>query len=149
MDINNFNKKFNSAINVLEKFNEAGYEAYFVGGCVRDYLLNDEFSDIDITTNALPDEVKQIFKKSIDTGIQHGTVTILVNGDSFEVTTSMTGQVKLIRWLSKQSGTCYCIDIDKDNELNESLGYKYKDIYTKLIEKSFKQLLSRIDEIVV
>ena len=90
MEINNFNKKFNSAINVLEKFNEAGYEAYFVGGCVRDYLLNDEFSDIDITTNALPDEVKQIFKKSIDTGIQHGTVTILVNGDSFEVTTFRT-----------------------------------------------------------
>lgn len=90
MDINNFNKKFNSAINVLEKFNEAGYEAYFVGGCVRDYLLNDEFSDIDITTNALPDEVKQIFKKSIDTGIQHGTVTILVNGSSFEVTTFRT-----------------------------------------------------------
>ena len=69
--------------------------------------------------------------------------------DSFEVTTSMTGQGKLIRWLSKQSGTCYCIDIDKDNELNESLGYKYKDIYIKLIEKSYKQLLSRIDEIVV
>ena len=90
MDINNFNKKFNSAINVLEKFNEAGYEAYFVGGCVRDYLLNDEFSDIDITTNALPDEVKQIFRKSIDTGIQHGTVTILVDEDSFEVTTFRT-----------------------------------------------------------
>ena len=90
MEINNFNKKFNSAINVLEKFNEAGYEAYFVGGCVRDYLLNDDFSDIDITTNALPDEVKQIFRKSIDTGIQHGTVTILINGDSFEVTTFRT-----------------------------------------------------------
>ena len=90
MDINNFNEKFNSAINILEKFNEAGYEAYFVGGCVRDYLLNDEFSDIDITTNALPDEVKQIFRKSIDTGIQHGTVTILINGDSFEVTTFRT-----------------------------------------------------------
>lgn len=90
MDINNFNKKFNSAIKVLEKFNEAGYEAYFVGGCVRDYLLNDEFSDIDITTNALPDEVKQIFKKSIDTGIKHGTVTILVNGESYEVTTFRT-----------------------------------------------------------
>lgn len=90
MEINNFNKKFNSAINILEKFNEAGYEAYFVGGCVRDYLLNDDFSDIDITTNALPDEVKQIFRKSIDTGIQHGTVTILINGDSFEVTTFRT-----------------------------------------------------------
>ena len=90
MEINNFNKKFNSAINILEKFNEAGYEAYFVGGCVRDYLLNDNFSDIDITTNALPDEVKKIFRKSIDTGIQHGTVTILINGDSFEVTTFRT-----------------------------------------------------------
>ena len=90
MEINNFKKKFNSAINILEKFNEVGYEAYFVGGCVRDYLLNDDFSDIDITTNALPDEVKQIFKKSIDTGIQHGTVTILINGDSFEVTTFRT-----------------------------------------------------------
>ena len=75
--------------------------------------------------------------------IEHG------KDDSFEVTTSMTGQVKLIRWLSKQSGTCYCIDIDKDNELNESLGYKYKDIYIKLMEKSYKQLLSRIDKIVV
>lgn len=90
MEINNFNKKFNSVINILEKFNEAGYEAYFVGGCVRDYLLNDDFSDIDITTNALPDEVKKIFRKSIDTGIQHGTVTILINGDSFEVTTFRT-----------------------------------------------------------
>lgn len=90
MEINNFNKKFNSTINILEKFNEAGYEAYFVGGCVRDYLLNDNFSDIDITTNALPDEVKKIFRKSIDTGIQHGTVTILINGDSFEVTTFRT-----------------------------------------------------------
>lgn len=75
--------------------------------------------------------------------IEHG------KDDSFEVTTSMTGQVKLIRWLSKQSGTCYCIDIDKDNELNESLGYKYKDVFISLLEKSFKQLLYRIDEIVV
>lgn len=90
MDINNFNKKFNSAINVLEKFNEAGYEVYFVGGCVRDFLLGYEFSDIDITTNALPEEVKKIFRKSIDTGIQHGTVTILVNGESYEVTTFRT-----------------------------------------------------------
>ena len=67
----------------------------------------------------------------------------------FEVTTSMTGQVKLIRWLNKQNGTCYCIDIDKDNELNESLGYKHKEIYIKLVEKSYRHLLSRIDDIVV
>jgi len=78
MEINNFNKKFNSAINILEKFNEEGYEAYFVGGCVRDYLLNDEFSDIDITTNALPDEVKQIFKKSIDTVCRQFLMTFIL-----------------------------------------------------------------------
>lgn len=90
MEINNFRKKFNGAIDVLEKFNKAGYEAYFVGGCVRDFLLGCEFSDIDITTNALPKEVKTIFRKSIDTGIQHGTVTILVDGESYEVTTFRT-----------------------------------------------------------
>ena len=87
---NNFNNKFKGAIDILKRFNQNGYEAYFVGGCVRDYLLGEDFSDIDITTNALPDEVKKVFRKSIDTGIQHGTVTILVNGDSYEVTTFRT-----------------------------------------------------------
>ena len=84
---NNFNNKFKGAIYILKIFNQNGYEAYFVGGCVRDFLLDKDFSDIDITTNALPEQVKNIFPKSIDTGIQHGTVTILVNGESYEVTT--------------------------------------------------------------
>ena len=87
---NNFNNKFKGAIDILKIFNQNSYEAYFVGGCVRDYLLGEDFSDIDITTNALPDQVKKVFRKSIDTGIQHGTVTILVNGDSYEVTTFRT-----------------------------------------------------------
>ena len=87
MVIDNFRNKFKDAIDILKTFNKNGYEAYFVGGCVRDYLLGEEFSDIDITTNALPEEVKKIFRKSIDTGIQHGTVTILVNGEGYEVTT--------------------------------------------------------------
>lgn len=87
---NNFKNKFKGAIDILKIFNQNGYEAYFVGGGVRDYLLGEDFSDIDITTNALPDEVKKVFRKSIDTGIQHGTVTILVNGDSYEVTTFRT-----------------------------------------------------------
>ena len=87
---NNFKNKFKGTIDILKIFNQKGYEAYFVGGCVRDYLLGEDFSDIDITTNALPDEVKKVFRKSIDTGIQHGTVTILVNGDSYEVTTFRT-----------------------------------------------------------
>ena len=87
---NNFNNKFKEAIDILKIFNQNGYEAYFVGGCVRDFLLGEDFSDIDITTNALPEEVKKLFRKTIDTGIQHGTVTILVNGDSYEVTTFRT-----------------------------------------------------------
>lgn len=87
MNLENFNNKFKDAINILKTFNKNGFEAYFVGGCVRDFLLDKNFSDIDITTNALPEQVKNIFRKSIDTGIQHGTVTILVNGKSYEVTT--------------------------------------------------------------
>ena len=90
MVIDNFRDKFKGAVDILKIFNRNGYEAYFVGGCVRDYLLGEEFSDIDITTNALPEEVKKIFRKSIDTGIQHGTVTILVNGEGYEVTTFRT-----------------------------------------------------------
>ena len=90
MVIDNFRNKFKDTIDILKIFNKNGYEAYFVGGCVRDYLLGEEFSDIDITTNALPEEVKKIFRKSIDTGIQHGTVTISVNGEGYEVTTFRT-----------------------------------------------------------
>jgi hypothetical protein len=58
----------------------------------------------------------------------------------FEVTISMTRQVKLIRWLSKQNGTAYCVDIDKDNELNEMFATKYKGIFMSLLDKAFKQL---------
>jgi tRNA adenylyltransferase len=90
MVINNFRNKFKDAVNILKIFNEHGFEAYFVGGCVRDYLLGESFSDIDITTNALPSEVKKIFHKTIDTGIQHGTVTILINNVGYEVTTFRT-----------------------------------------------------------
>jgi len=90
MVINNFRNKFKDAVNILKIFNEHGFEAYFVGGCVRDYLLGESFSDIDITTNALPSEVKKIFRKTIDTGIQHGTVTILINNVGYEVTTFRT-----------------------------------------------------------
>lgn len=72
---------------ILYKLNEHGYEAYVVGGCVRDSLLNREPGDWDITTSACPEEVKNLFDKTIDTGIQHGTVTILLGKDHFEVTT--------------------------------------------------------------
>lgn len=72
---------------IIGLLEEWGFEAYAVGGCVRDSLLLREPDDWDITTDATPDEVRQIFKKTIDTGIAHGTVTVRMHGQSFEVTT--------------------------------------------------------------
>ena len=72
---------------ILKKLNEAGHEAYVVGGCIRDSLLGREPHDWDITTGAEPQEVKQIFRRTIDTGLQHGTVTVLNHGVGYEVTT--------------------------------------------------------------
>lgn len=72
---------------ILEKLNHHGFEAYIVGGCVRDSLLEKEPEDWDITTSARPEEVKAIFGRTIDTGIQHGTVTIMRGKTGYEVTT--------------------------------------------------------------
>lgn len=71
-------------INVLNKNN---FEAYVVGGCVRDSILKRSINDWDITTNAKPDEVVKLFDKTIKTGIQHGTVTVVLNNENYEVTT--------------------------------------------------------------
>ena len=72
---------------ILRKLNDAGHEAYVVGGCVRDSLLGREPSDWDITTDAKPLQVKALFKRTIDTGLQHGTVTVMNHGVGYEVTT--------------------------------------------------------------
>ena len=71
-------------INVLQS---AGYEAWAVGGCVRDSILHREPDDWDITTSARPEQVKVLFHRTVDTGIQHGTVTVLVDRVGYEVTT--------------------------------------------------------------
>lgn len=72
---------------ILEKLNSAGYEAYAVGGCVRDSILGRIPDDWDITTSAKPEETKTLFPRTIDTGIQHGTVTVMCNRVGYEVTT--------------------------------------------------------------
>ena len=64
-----------------------GYEAFAVGGCVRDSILARRPEDWDITTSARPEEIKKLFRRTVDTGIEHGTVTVLIGKDSFEVTT--------------------------------------------------------------
>ncbi len=72
---------------ILEKFNSNGFEAFIVGGCVRDYLLNKKPQDYDITTNAFPEKIEDLFDKTIPTGIKHGTVTVLIDKNPYEVTT--------------------------------------------------------------
>lgn len=72
---------------IIQKLRERGFEAYVVGGCVRDRILGRIPDDWDITTSASPSEVKQIFQRTVDTGLQHGTVTVLIGSRGFEVTT--------------------------------------------------------------
>lgn len=72
---------------ILAVLNAHGYEAYAVGGCVRDSLLGRTPDDWDITTSALPEQVKELFERTVDTGIEHGTVTVLWEDGSYEVTT--------------------------------------------------------------
>ena len=73
----------------LRLLTEAGFEAYIVGGCVRDYLLGRTPHDYDITTNALPEQTQSVFSdyKCIDVGIQHGTVAVIIDKMQIEITT--------------------------------------------------------------
>lgn len=72
---------------IIEQLYANGYEAYAVGGCVRDTLLGRVPQDWDITTSAQPEQVKAIFDRTIDTGIEHGTVTVMLDHEGYEVTT--------------------------------------------------------------
>lgn len=72
---------------IIKELMQHGYEAYAVGGCVRDMVLGREPEDWDITTSATPYEVKKIFRRTVDTGIVHGTVTVLIDKEHYEVTT--------------------------------------------------------------
>ena len=72
---------------IIQTLEAAGYEAYAVGGCVRDRVLGRIPADWDITTSALPEQVKELFHRTIDTGIEHGTVTVMMDKEGFEVTT--------------------------------------------------------------
>lgn len=72
---------------IISVLMQNGYEAYAVGGCVRDSLLGKEPKDWDITTSAKPGEVKALFRRTIDTGIVHGTVTVMIGKNGYEVTT--------------------------------------------------------------
>lgn len=84
------NEPFRRALGIIRTLKQHGYEAYFVGGSVRDYLLNRPIDDVDIATSALPEEVMAIFPKTIPVGLKHGTVVVLHDGVPYEVTTFRT-----------------------------------------------------------
>ena len=81
---------FLEALPVMQQLVDAGYEAYFVGGSVRDMLLHKPISDVDIATSATPQEVKEIFPHTVDVGIEHGTVMVIYHKEGYEVTTFRT-----------------------------------------------------------
>ncbi len=83
---NNFKPESKTAIEALKA---KGFEAFLIGGSVRDFVMGLPIGDIDITTNATPEEVKQVFSdfRVIETGIKHGTVTVLINNEPLEITT--------------------------------------------------------------
>lgn len=138
---------FKSALPVLEKIEEAGYEASFVGGSVRDFLLGCDIHDVDIATSATPEEVKQIFNRTIDVGISHGTVIVLVGDLSFEVTSYRSeteyidyrrpSEVKFIRSLqedlARRDFTINAISMNRFGTIFDPFNGR-KDIENRLIQ---------------
>ncbi len=80
-------KIFEGGIYIVKKLREKGHEAFFAGGCVRDSILSRPIKDIDIATSATPNEVKKIFKKTIDVGAKFGVIVVVVDGINYEITT--------------------------------------------------------------
>lgn len=126
------------ALRVIEKIEQAGFEAVIVGGAVRDYLLKRNINDVDVATSALPEEIKQIFSHTVDVGIEHGTVVVLDEGKSIEVTTYRTDgtyrdfrrpdEVTFVRELSqdleRRDFTINAMAITKHGEIIDLFGGK-------------------------
>ncbi|XIF19765.1 MAG: CCA tRNA nucleotidyltransferase [Acetilactobacillus jinshanensis] len=90
MRLTNLPVEFKKARPVLQRVERAGYQAYFVGGSVRDTIIGVPIHDVDITSSAYPQEIKKLFPRTVDTGIKHGTVMVLYHGNGYEITTFRT-----------------------------------------------------------
>ena len=114
---------------IIEELMRHGYEAYAVGGCVRDMVLGREPEDWDITTSATPLEVKKIFRRTVDTGILHGTVTVLIDRDHFEVTTyRLDGEYEDSRHPKQVSFTSsLSLDLERRDFTINAMAYNEKE----------------------
>ncbi|MER0123314.1 CCA tRNA nucleotidyltransferase [Streptococcus sp. ZJ93] len=93
MRLHHLPSEFQEALPILEKIKQAGFEAYFVGGSVRDAILGRPIHDVDIASSSYPEETKAIFSRTIDVGIEHGTVLVLEEHGEYEITTFRTEDV--------------------------------------------------------
>ena len=133
-------------ISILRRLQDAGFPACFVGGCVRDTLLGKSVHDWDIASAALPEEVMRLFEKCIPTGVKHGTVTVVENGASFEVTTFRTdgdyldarhpNAVSFVRTLeedlSRRDFTINAMAMDADGAVTDLFGGR-EDLVRKTV----------------
>ena len=95
-----------SVMNILSRLNTDGFSAFVAGGAVRDTIMGKTPHDYDIATSARPEEVKKLFRRTIDTGIKHGTVTVVHNKTGYEVTTfnTVTADIHRVYVLSMMQG---------------------------------------------
>lgn len=114
---------------IIKTLEKNGFEAYAVGGCVRDVILGRNPNDWDITTSAMPSDVKNIFHKTIDTGIQHGTVTVMMDKQGYEVTTyRIDGEYEDGRHPNKVEFTSNLVeDLKRRDFTINAMAYNQKD----------------------
>lgn len=136
----------NKIRHIITQINNKGFEAYLVGGSVRNFILGLKISDFDITTNALPEEIEKIFPKTIPTGKKYGTITVIHDSDSYEVTTfrsdgqysdgrrpdKVTFSTNLIDDLKRRDFTINAICSDVDGNIIDYFG-GIEDIKNKIV----------------
>ena len=152
------NTLFEQAKPLLEQLEHHGYQAYYVGGCVRDYLMERPIHDIDITTSATPDEVEALFEKTIPVGKEHGTINVVDQGENYEITTFRAeaeytdhrrpSEVYFVRELyedvKRRDFTMNALAMDTDYQLHDYFNGR-TDIHHKLI-RTVGEAQERFDE---
>lgn len=146
MKLTHLPSEFQEALPILEKLKAAGYEAYFVGGSVRDAILGRPIHDVDIATSSYPEETKTVFPRTIDVGIEHGTVLVLHHDQEYEITTFRTedlyvdfrrpNQVSFVRSLEedlkRRDFTVNAFALDENSQIIDKFG-GLKDLDAKVL----------------